>query len=238
MAQNKAAVFILLGQSNAVGHGVPMEPRDVIREPMKNVFGLSREENQSFENRALVWSGYTSFGMNLAETQDNTYSVANCLAALWQDHIDSGNAFGLPDLYIVQIAIGAQGVTRQYMWHPDRAEKLIPGKLGTVDISLYLYCMHHFSLLEDSFRALGFGKVGDELFAIDETNNTLVSMRGSMGTQEDDFTWLAEFGSSSPRRYSLLKNRSISIYMPPSCRQPWNSPVSVLMRPSSNSSQP
>lgn len=155
MAQNKAAVFILLGQSNAVGHGVPMEPRDVIREPMKNVFGLSREENQSFENRALVWSGYTSFGMNLAETQDNTYSVANCLAALWQDHIDSGNAFGLPDLYIVQIAIGAQGVTRQYMWHPDRAEKLIPGKLGTVDISLYPYCMHHFSLLEDSFRALG-----------------------------------------------------------------------------------
>ena len=155
MKQKKAAVFILLGQSNAVGHGVPMEPQDVIREPMANVFGLHREENQSFENSALVWSGYTSFGMNLAETQDNTYSVANCLAALWQAHIDSGNSASLPDLYILQIAIGAQGVTGQYMWHPDRAEKLVPGKLGTVDISLYPYCMHIFSLLEDSFLRLG-----------------------------------------------------------------------------------
>ena len=49
---------------------------------------------------------------------------------------------------------------------------------------------------EDGFRALGFGKVGDELFAIDEANNQLVSIRGSMGTQEDDFSWLAEFGIS------------------------------------------
>ena len=76
----KAAVFILLGQSNAVGHGVPMDERDKIHTPLKNVFGLSRETNQSFENKALTWSGYTSNGMNLAEEQDHTYSVANCLA--------------------------------------------------------------------------------------------------------------------------------------------------------------
>jgi len=151
MQHKKAAVFILLGQSNAVGHGIPMEEKDIINTPLENVFGLSRKDNQSFDNKELVWSGYTSFGMNLAEEQDNTYSIANCLAALWQNHIDSGNVLGLPDLYIIQIAIGAQGVTDGYMWYPDRKETLVSGKLGTVDISLFPFCEHIFSLLHDSF---------------------------------------------------------------------------------------
>ena len=151
----KAAVFILLGQSNAVGHGIPMKEEDVISTPMKNVFGLSRESNQSFDSTSLVWSGYTSFGMNLAEAQDNTYSVANCLASIWQKHIDDGNKCALPDLYIVQIAIGAQGVTDAYMWYPEREPKLVPGKLGTVDISLFPFCNHIFSLLNDSFSKMG-----------------------------------------------------------------------------------
>ena len=47
---------------------------------------------------------------------------------------------------------------------------------------------------EDSTKALGFGTVDDELFFIDEVNNTLVTVRGSMGTQEEDFDWAAEFG--------------------------------------------
>ena len=76
----KKAVFILLGQSNAVGHGIPMREEDKIIKPMKNVFGLCRDFNQSFDNTELQWSGYTSFGMNLAEEQDNTYSLANCSA--------------------------------------------------------------------------------------------------------------------------------------------------------------
>lgn len=154
MQNKKAVVFILLGQSNAVGHGVPMQEKDIIKTPLKNVFGLNREENQSFENTELVWRGYTSFGTNLAEEQDNTYSVANCLATLWQNHIDNGNEGNLPDLYIIQIAIGAQGVTDGYMWHPDRKEKLIPGELGTVDISLFPFCKHIFSLLDDSFSKM------------------------------------------------------------------------------------
>ena len=91
MSDKKAAVFILLGQSNAVGHGVPMEEKDKIKAPLKNVFGLSRKDNQSFGNEKLLWSGYLSAGMNLAEEQDDTYSVANCLASLWQKHIDEGN---------------------------------------------------------------------------------------------------------------------------------------------------
>lgn len=157
MQHKKAAVFILLGQSNAVGHGIPMEEKDIINAPLKNVFGLSRKENQSFDNKELVWSGYTSLGMNLAEEQDNTYSVANCLAALWQKHIDEGNEANLPDLYIIQIAIGAQGVTDGYMWYPDREKKLISGKLGTVDISLFPFCEHVFGLLDDSFAKMDMG---------------------------------------------------------------------------------
>ena len=155
MSRRKASVFILLGQSNAVGHGIPMREEDVISVPLKNVFGLSRESNQSFDSTALSWSGYTSFGMNLAEEQDNTYSVANCLAALWQRHIDNGNTCDLSDLYIIQIAIGAQGVAEKYMWFPKREAKLVPGKLGTVDISLFPFTKHIFSLLDDSFSQMG-----------------------------------------------------------------------------------
>jgi hypothetical protein len=47
---------------------------------------------------------------------------------------------------------------------------------------------------EDSFHALGYGSVEDELFAIDEENNTLVAIGGSMGTAEENIHWSATFG--------------------------------------------
>ncbi|MCR5566204.1 MAG: hypothetical protein K6F61_05080 [Clostridiales bacterium] len=47
---------------------------------------------------------------------------------------------------------------------------------------------------EDSVQALGFAAVDDELFYIDEQQNTLVSVNGSVGDAEDDFDWAAEFG--------------------------------------------
>ena len=46
---------------------------------------------------------------------------------------------------------------------------------------------------EDSTQALGFGAAEDDLFFIDEDANTLVSVRGSVGTAEADFDWAAEF---------------------------------------------
>ena len=49
---------------------------------------------------------------------------------------------------------------------------------------------------EDDFRALGFGRVDDELYAIDEANDRLAAMRGGTGTKEADFEWMAEFGMS------------------------------------------
>ena len=149
----RISVFLLFGQSNAVGHHIPMQEGDKIIKPLKNVFGLHRDKNQSFDNQRIFWSGYTSGGMNLAEEQDDTYSVANCLAGYWQNEIDKGT--DLPDLYIVQIAIGAQGISEGQMWNPNYEKILIPGKLGTVKISLYLYALHILSLMQKSFDDLG-----------------------------------------------------------------------------------
>ncbi len=146
----KAQVFILLGQSNAVGHNLPMAEKDKIVNPLKNVFGLTREQNQSYDISDLTWSNYTSAGMNLGETQDDTYSLANCLATSWQKSIDEGAA--LPDLYIVQIAIGGQGVTEKYMWYPQKQKVLKPGKLFEANISLFSFSQHILSLIEKSFE--------------------------------------------------------------------------------------
>lgn len=132
-----------------------MREEDCIRKPLKNVFGLHRAFNQSYDNAELIWSGYTSDGMNLAEEYDHSYSVANCLASLWQEHIDGGNRYALPDLYIIQISIGAQGVTERYMWHPGYEKRLIPGPLGTVDIALLPFTGHILSLVPASFEKLG-----------------------------------------------------------------------------------
>ena len=146
---NKIAVFMLFGQSNATGHGVPMSEEDIIKEPLQNVWGLNREPNQSFDTEKLKFSRYTSYGMNLAENQDNTYSVANCLAKNWQKDIDNG--VKLPDLYVIHISIGGQGVYG--MWSPTRERKLIPGKLEDCNISMYPLAIHVLSLLKKHFEA-------------------------------------------------------------------------------------
>ncbi len=153
MSTQPCAVFILLGQSNAVGYATRMPEAERIETPLKHVFGLTRENNLSFDSRALVWTGYTGAGTILGEENDHTWSVSNCLARVWEDAADRGCA--LPELYIITIAIGAQGVTPGYMWHPARPPKLVPGPLGTADISLAPFARHIFSLLDSSFREMG-----------------------------------------------------------------------------------
>lgn len=147
MSSSETVVFILLGQSNAVGHNLPMKEQDKIKIPLNNVFGLKRSLNQSYNITKISWDNYISSEMNLAEEQDDTYSIANCLAHQWQQAIDGGKP--LPDLYIVHIAVGAQGVTKKYMWNPDRKQKLIPGALGTVDISLHSFTKHILSMVNN-----------------------------------------------------------------------------------------
>jgi len=151
--KRKASVFILLGQSNAVGHGIPMGEEDIISVPMKHVFGLSRTENQSFDIEQLSFSGYLSCGMNLGETQDNTYSLANCLAKEWEKAAEQNK--NLSDLYIIQIAVGAQGIGPGYMWNPSYPQTIIPGELGIVDISLFPLTQRVLSLVDSAFDRIG-----------------------------------------------------------------------------------
>ena len=47
---------------------------------------------------------------------------------------------------------------------------------------------------EDHLQAMGFGAAEDELYCIDEENNTLVAIGGSMGDREEDIPWSATFG--------------------------------------------
>ena len=135
--ENVAVVFIN-GQSNAHGHGQVMKECDRITTPLKNVFSLDRNPNQSFDITDVVWSGFTTEGKNLGEIQDHTYSLASFLAKQWQKAIDQGS--DLPDLYIVQMSIGSQGIING-MWNPDQPKRMTPGVLGEVDISLFPWAL-------------------------------------------------------------------------------------------------
>ena len=180
-----AAVFVLLGQSNAVGHALPMAKKDIIDVPLERVYGLEAKENQSFSGDFLVFKNFVSAGMNLGETQDNTYSVSNCMAKLWDKRQKNGE--NIPDLYVIQIAIGAQGITKKFMWYPDRAKKLIPGELGKADISLYPLTIHIIKLLgkwlkEGDREVVGIHWIGGEndVEAADDELCELGSLYGRM----------------------------------------------------------
>lgn len=137
-SKRDAAVLFISGQSNAHAHGQVMKESDRIVEPLKNVFSLDRNLNQSFDIIDVVWSGYTTEGKNLGETQDNTYSFAFFFAKMWQDAINCGAV--LPELYIVQISIGSQGIVNG-MWNPDKEKIMISGALGTANISLFPWAL-------------------------------------------------------------------------------------------------
>ncbi|MBQ8552388.1 MAG: hypothetical protein IJ428_06205 [Clostridia bacterium] len=139
-AKNAAPILIVLGQSNAHAHATHLPEDEIITTPLKNVHGLTREYNQAYGLDDVTWTGFTTGGMNLGETQDDTCCLANVFAKKWQDAIDDGH--DLPDLYVIQISIGAQGIAQfetngWNMWCPFRELKLKPGKLGECDISLY-----------------------------------------------------------------------------------------------------
>lgn len=136
-----APILIVFGQSNAHGHGTRLPAAQRIMQPLSHVFGLDRDQNQAYDLPDVAWRGLTSSGMNLGETQDHTCCLATEFARQWQRHIDAGNELCLPDLYVIQISIGGQGIaaTERYgnMWYRDRERALKPGRLSEVNISLY-----------------------------------------------------------------------------------------------------
>lgn len=62
---------------------------------------------------------------------------------------------------------------------------------------------------EDDVTAMGYGAVGDELFYIDESDNTLVAAMGSYGELEDDLEWFATFGLCGLEYRSNYKGRMV-----------------------------
>lgn len=153
-----APVLLVFGQSNAHGHGTLLPAGERMSVPLKNVWGLDRRENQRYGLRRVTWSGYTSGGMNLGETQDHTCCLATEFTRLWQRAVDAGRP--LCDLYIVQISIGGQGIAEQEkngcnMWYPRRRPVLVPGDLAHVDISLYPLAMQILPLVFSELRQRG-----------------------------------------------------------------------------------
>ncbi len=139
-SKNSAPVLIVMGQSNAHAHGTVLPDDEKILTPLGNVYGLSTEYNQAYGLSDVTWSNFVSYDMNLGETQNHTCCLANYFAKMWQAAIDSGK--NLPDLYVIQISVGAQGISEcdghsRNMWYPMREPIIKPGSLGECDISLY-----------------------------------------------------------------------------------------------------
>lgn len=138
--QQDAPMLIIMGQSNAHGHGTRLPEEERIVQPLRHVYGLGRAENQAYGLTDVSFRGFTTAGMNLGETQDHTYCLGEGFARLWEAAAEINHS--LAPLYIVQISIGGQGVAAyekegQNMWYPNRPPVLQGGALGTVDISLY-----------------------------------------------------------------------------------------------------
>lgn len=152
-------VLIICGQSNAHGHGTRLAEHEKVMEPLRNVWGLSREHNQEYGLSWVKWSRFVSYGMNLGEVQDHTCCLATEFARMWQTYRDKG--MNLPDLYIIQISIGAQGIAKHErggnnMWYPGRKKVMTKGSLGEVDISLYPLAMEILPLAMQSIRDQGY----------------------------------------------------------------------------------
>ena len=167
-----AAVVYIMGQSNAHGHAQEMYREDRVLTPMQHVFSLDRKENQFYGLDKITWSGYTSHGKNLGETQDHIYNLAYFLADRWERLAEEKD---LPDLYIVQISVGAQAVVNGIrfpgcgMWNPDHARIIQPGGWEEADIGLYHLAMEILPLVHKDLSsrynnpvALGLHWIGNE----------------------------------------------------------------------------
>lgn len=172
MHNTDAVVVYIMGQSNAHGHAQDMCREDRVLTPMKHVFSLDRRENQFYGLERITWSGYTSHGKNLGETQDHTYNLGYFLATAWEAQAEEKK---LPDLYIVQISVGAQAVINGHgcpgcgMWNPEHARVIKPGFWEDADIGLYHLAMEILPLVHKDLtarygnvKALGLHWLGNE----------------------------------------------------------------------------
>lgn len=156
--QSDAPILIVMGQSNAHGHGTKLPENERITQPLTHVYGLTRKDNQAYGLSDVTWSGFTTEGMNLGEVQDHTACLAESFARLWQTDCDKG--IPLPPLYIIQISVGGQGIYKderdgENMWYPGREKiiNVVPGSV--VDVSLYPLAVEILSLAMKNLKAAG-----------------------------------------------------------------------------------
>ncbi|WP_340616670.1 hypothetical protein [Xenorhabdus entomophaga] len=147
-----APLFIVLGQSNSYGHGTELPPDERIIQSLSNVFTLSLPEVYSINFSTINWTGLTSFGSaNIGApvglprgNQDHPYNAANRFANFWQNHINQGNALSLPDLYVILMGWGGQGMYLDNLpdnrWAPERnpqdVESLCPRAIRTLRLAV------------------------------------------------------------------------------------------------------
>ncbi|AOM39517.1 hypothetical protein [Xenorhabdus hominickii] len=156
---NDAPLFIVLGQSNSYGHGTQLPPDERITQGLNNVFTLTLPEVYSINFPTINWTGLTSFGNAnigapvglLRGNQDHPYNAANRFAKLWQDHINQGNTLHLPDLYVILMGYGGQGMyldnPPDNRWAPEHDPKEVD--------SLYPRAIRTLRMAIESLRKMG-----------------------------------------------------------------------------------
>jgi hypothetical protein len=156
---NDAPILIVLGQSNSYGHGTTLAAGDQVSTGYANVKTLDRTASSNalystnVTTASIAWTGLTTFGRhNLGTTnntlgaQDHTCHAGNQLAKLWQQHITAGNALGLPDLHVILLGWGSQGIDPSLAassvdrWNPARSttdvESLYPRTIRTISAAI------------------------------------------------------------------------------------------------------
>lgn len=127
--ENDAPILVVLGQSNAYGHGtsLPNNLRNTVG--FSNVKGLDRRTHNSVGISNVIWSNYKTQGYLIGYSMDNTYNVIGEFSRMWQNEIDKGT--NLPDLYVIHIGAGSQGIAEIEKsncnnWWPGKAYSLYP----------------------------------------------------------------------------------------------------------------
>lgn len=124
---------------------------------------------------------------SLAVVAENIYYKARNAVMIYDGNMPEPVSEALGDKLYYDARAGVLGV-KYYISMQDSEN----------DWHLFVYdTAHRTWYKEDAVHALGFGAVDDDLFYIDEDNNTLVSVRGPLGaegwTTEADRDWMAEF---------------------------------------------
>lgn len=209
-----AAILYISGQSNAHAHGQVLPEGEEINRCLKHVFTLDHRIDRSLTNETVTWRQFTSQFNNLGEHQDNTATLGYFAAKEWEKRIENGEK--LPDLYIVQISIGGQGILNG-MWNMTMKPELVNDNV--TPIPLYHLALHTYDLVYRDMKArfknpaaIGWHWIGSESDCIKEFSEST-----SLRTDYDKFfdTTFNAIGFECPLfLYRLVFYKNDTVYIP------------------------